>query len=139
MESGADDNNQLSDDDYFGDDEQLDDDEQFNDDDYSGDDEQFSQAEIEAIEVHKYHLSEKAGYDVGLEFAIKDWLQHHAVAWRGERLKNELQAQQDEIKKHKWIASEKAGCDLGDQAALDWVTRFAAQWRQHRNRQDNPE
>jgi len=132
MEPEADDYDQFPDGDDFVEDDQIADGQ-------CHDDDPFSPDELKAIEVHKYHLSEKAGYDVGLEFAIKDWLQHHAVAWRGERLKNELQAQQDEIKKHKWIASEKAGCDLGDQAALDWVIRFAAQWRQHRNRQSGSE
>jgi hypothetical protein len=133
MESEADDYDQFLDGDDFVEDDQI------ADADQSHDDDPFSPDELKAIEVHKYYLSEKMGYDVGMDCAIRDWLKHHAVAWRGERLKNELQAQQDEIKKHKWIASEKAGCDLGDQAALDWVIKFAAQWRQYRNRQSGSE
>jgi hypothetical protein len=34
-----------------------------------------------------------------------------------------------EIDRHKWIESEKAGKDLGAVAILDWVKRFAAQFR----------
>jgi hypothetical protein len=33
---------------------------------------------IAEIERHKYFLSEKAGYDVGWEFAEQDWLSNHA-------------------------------------------------------------
>ncbi len=32
---------------------------------------------IAEIERHKYFLSEKAGYDVGWEFAEQDWLSNH--------------------------------------------------------------
>jgi hypothetical protein len=32
-----------------------------------------SPEEIAEIERHKYFLSEEAGYDVGIEFAEKDW------------------------------------------------------------------
>lgn len=39
-------------------------------------------AELAEIERHKYLLSEKSGYDVGWEFAERDWDQHHAAQWR---------------------------------------------------------
>ncbi len=39
-------------------------------------------AQLKEIERHKYHLSEKAGKDVGWETAAKDWISHHASAWR---------------------------------------------------------
>lgn len=97
-------------------------------------DEQFTKAEFEAIEVHKYYLSEKAGYDVGMEVAVADWTQNHAPKWRSERLKKDLKVQVEEIKKHKWIESEKAGHDLGNQAAVEWVIKYAAPWREHRER-----
>jgi hypothetical protein len=38
--------------------------------------------EVAEIERHKYFLSEKAGYDVGWEFAEQDWLAHHAEQFR---------------------------------------------------------
>ncbi len=97
-------------------------------------DDELIPAEYEAIEVHKYFLSEKAGHNVGMEFAIVDWLNNHAVEWRAKRrFRADNHAQIREIKKHKWIESEKAGHDLGDQAALDWVIKYAADWRQYRN------
>ena len=39
-----------------------------------------SPAAVLEIERHKYFLSEKAGYDVGWEFAEQDWTSNHAVA-----------------------------------------------------------
>lgn len=41
---------------------------------------------------------------------------------------NELQLQ--EIERHKWIESEKAGRDLGEEAAMDWIHRYAAAFRE---------
>ena len=38
-----------------------------------------SPAAVLEIERHKYFLSEKAGYDVGWEFAEQDWTSNHAV------------------------------------------------------------
>jgi stress response protein YsnF len=95
--------------------------------------EQFSLAELHAIEVHKYYLSEKAGYDVGQDFAIKDWLANYAARWRYERLKKDLEEQLKEIEVYKWIESEKAGHDVGQQAAIDWICRFADDWRRKRD------
>ncbi len=95
-----------------------------------------SKAEICAIDQHKYFLSEKAGYDVGLECAVQDWLSHHAKAWREERLGRDLAAQQREIRIHKWLESEKAGRDLGMEAIQDWIYRFAAPWRRWREQQE---
>lgn len=37
-----------------------------------------TEAEIAQIEEHKYFLSEKAGYDVGWEFAEQDWRENVA-------------------------------------------------------------
>lgn len=95
--------------------------------------EQFSNAEWQAIDVHKYYLSENAGYDVGLECAIRDWLANYAARWRYERLKKDLEEQMREIERYKWIESEKAGRDLGQQAAMDWISRFADEWRRRRD------
>jgi hypothetical protein len=97
---------------------------------------QFTKAELKAISVHKYYLSEKAGHDVGLEFAIAHWLKYHAAAWREERLRNDLDAQRAEIQKHKWIESEKAGRDLGRHAVQDWIVRFAELWRQMHDQEE---
>jgi hypothetical protein len=87
--------------------------------------------ELKEINVHKYYLSEKAGCDVGLEFAIADWLAHHSKPWREKRMTREAQEQVQEIVKHKWCMSEQAGHDVGDQrAAIDWITKYARQWRE---------
>ncbi len=101
--------------------------------------EQFSKAEMRAIDVHKYYLSEKAGYDVGLECAIRDWLAHYAARWRYKRLKKDLEEQMREIEIYKWIESEKAGHDLGQQAAIDWICRFADEWRKRRDPEEYAE
>jgi hypothetical protein len=37
--------------------------------------------------------------------------------------------QVDEILAHKWIESEKAGRDLGNDAVLDWISKYAAEFR----------
>jgi hypothetical protein len=51
-----------------------------------------------------------------------------------QRVREEHQAkmladQREEILRHKWIESEKAQRDLGSEAVLDWIRRYAAQWR----------
>jgi len=51
-----------------------------------------------------------------------------------QRLREKLQAdmlaeEREEILRHKWIESEKAQRDLGAEAVLDWILRYAAQWR----------
>lgn len=38
-------------------------------------------------------------------------------------------AQIEEMQKHKWIESEKAGFDVGPAAYIDWVKKYAADWR----------
>jgi hypothetical protein len=89
----------------------------------------FSKAEQHAIDEHRYYLSERAGYDVGEENALRDWLTHHAHRWRQERLKKDMEEQKLEILKHKWIESERAGTDLGVDAIIDWIEKYAVQWR----------
>ena len=41
-----------------------------------------SPEETAEIQRHKYLLSEKAGHDVGWEFALQDWDSHHAQQFR---------------------------------------------------------
>ena len=38
--------------------------------------------EVAEIERHKYFLSEEAGYDVGWEFAEKDWEENYGTQFR---------------------------------------------------------
>jgi hypothetical protein len=43
------------------------------------------QAEREEILRHKWLESEKAGRDVGFEYALTDWNMKHRAAWRKHR------------------------------------------------------
>lgn len=43
------------------------------------------QAEREEILRHKWFESEKAGRDVGFEYALTDWNLKHRAAWRRHR------------------------------------------------------
>jgi hypothetical protein len=44
-------------------------------------------AEREEILKHKWIESEKAGYDVGFEKALLDWIVNHRATWRSSRHK----------------------------------------------------
>ena len=87
--------------------------------------------EINAILVHKWLLSERMGWDVGMEFAMEDFFINHAGSWRKKRLEEDLRAQKEEMIKHKWFLSERLGYDVGTTAAaIDWVCcGYAEQWR----------
>ena len=98
-------------------------------------DEAFSDDELAAIECHKYYLSEAAGCDVGEEYARENWRYHHSHRWRQQRLREDIAQQITEMRKHRWIESEKAGTDLGSQVEIEWIRKFAAQWRQWREQQ----
>lgn len=91
---------------------------------------QFSPAEWVCIQEHKYFMSEQCGYDVGMEEAIANWCQCHSAAWHQQRQQQMMELQRAEILRHKWIESEKASQDLGRDAALDWISKYAAQWRE---------
>ena len=43
------------------------------------------QAEREEILKHKWIESEKAGYDIGFERALTDWIIKHRAKWRKSR------------------------------------------------------
>ena len=43
------------------------------------------QAEREEILRHKWIESEKAGYDIGFERALTDWILKHRAKWRKSR------------------------------------------------------
>ena len=42
-------------------------------------------AEREEILKHKWIESEKAGCDVGFEYALTDWIINHRSRWKGDR------------------------------------------------------
>jgi len=47
-----------------------------------------------------------------------------------DRCQKFMEEQKHQMEIHKWIESEKAKRDLGDLPLLDWVTKFAAIFRQ---------
>ena len=49
-------------------------------------------AEREEILKHKWIESEKAGYDVGFEKALLDWLVGHRADWRRKRKEQQTSA-----------------------------------------------
>jgi hypothetical protein len=88
-----------------------------------------TEPELHAVELHRAELSQQKGYEVGFEEALNDWRAHHAQHWREARQAEMLAKQREEIQRHKWIESEKAHRDLGVDAILDWIRRYAPQWR----------
>ena len=86
-------------------------------------------AERRAMKRHWKRLCETWSKDVSYEEAMDDWLNHHAMAWREEHQRRVMERQQEEMKKHRWIESEKAKRDLGSTAYIDWIKKYAAQWR----------
>ena len=48
--------------------------------------------ELEEINRHKWIESEKAGYDIGFEHALMDWVMHHRAGWL--RYRQHVRAQQ---------------------------------------------
>lgn len=90
---------------------------------------ELTKAERRAVDVHKYFVSERYGYDVGFDFAYQDFLMHYYEAWHKRRHERMLSLEMNEIAKHVWIVSQKYGRDMGREAALDWVLNYAAEWR----------
>ncbi len=88
-----------------------------------------SKAEERAVERHRQALSEKAGHEVSFKDALADWLKNCACAWREGRQAKMLARQREEILRYKWIESEKAQRDVGKQPVVDWIRKYAAQWR----------
>ncbi len=97
---------------------------------------ELTEEELKAVDTHKYYLSQKMGYDVGIECALRDWIQNQSQKWRQERIKEELKEQFEEMLKYKWIESEKAGCDLGEKACLEWISKYAKQWREWKKKKN---
>lgn len=90
----------------------------------------FTPAERSEIDRHKYFLSEACGHDVGFEAAARDWITRHADEFRRRRQEHMLSLQREEIARHIWIESERNQCDMRREAALDWIKKYAASWRQ---------
>ena len=47
-------------------------------------------AERDEVLRHKWLESEKAGYDIGYERALVDWIMNHREKWRAQRRKQRV-------------------------------------------------
>jgi hypothetical protein len=87
------------------------------------------EAELRAINRHKYYLSQQQGEDIGFQVAAADWFTNYSEAWHQKRHSKMLEMQREEIKRFKWIESEREQRDLGRSAVEDWIHKHAAEWR----------
>jgi hypothetical protein len=87
------------------------------------------EAELRAINRHKYALSQQQGEEVGFQAAAEDWFSNYSEAWRQKRHVRMLEMQREEINRFKWIASERERRDLGRSAVEEWIHKHAAEWR----------
>jgi hypothetical protein len=88
-----------------------------------------SRAEQRAVDTHRESLKRQRGVEVEYDYALNDWMENHSSMWRARRCALALEKQREEINKHKWIMSEQACQDVGRDAVLDWISNYAAQWR----------
>jgi hypothetical protein len=91
---------------------------------------ELTRAEVRQVEIHKWYMSQRCGFDVGFETAKEDWLANHATVFWQRRHKVMMDLQREAINRHKWIVSEQCGCDQGRTAVLDWIAKYAATWRE---------
>jgi phosphotransferase system HPr (HPr) family protein len=90
-------------------------------------------SELQAIEEHKYYLSQRRSREVPIEEAIEDFVRSYAAAWRREKLRRDNLAQMQEIEKHKYFRSMAEGRDIGRAtAAEEWCRQYAHIWRGER-------
>ncbi len=68
---------------------------------------------------------------VTIEESVLCWEKGPAIGWRQDKMHVDGQRQVAEIRKHKFLLSQQAKNDVGwDDAALDWVSKHAARWRE---------
>jgi hypothetical protein len=53
------------------------------------------------------------------------------MSGRNRLERNSTNCRCKEILKHKWIKSEGEGRDLGDEAVLDWIKKYAHEFRRY--------
>ena len=92
-------------------------------------DSELSKAEQHQVSCHQLALAAEQGCAVSWEEASASWLEEHAAAWRQKRQSHMLDMQREEIARYRWIRSEEEHHDLGRQAAMEWVQKYAKQWR----------
>jgi phosphotransferase system HPr-like phosphotransfer protein len=90
-------------------------------------------AELRAIEVHKYYLSQQEGREVSLEEAIAGFFSDYEAEFRRKKCAQDTGEEVEEILRFKWIESEKEGHDIGEEkAAQEWIGRYGSIWRDTR-------
>lgn len=90
----------------------------------------YSLSERRAILVHKYFLGLELKHDPGLAAAIESWEQRITQGWHREKMRLDAEKQLAEIEKHKYLLSQQRGYNVGwEEAARDWITRYADVWR----------
>lgn len=90
-------------------------------------------AELNAIENHKYFLSEKKGREVSFDEAMIDFIDNYEAGFLYKKQVEDNQEQRQEIQKYKWIESEKEGHDIGStKAAMEWIEKYGSIWREER-------
>ena len=90
-------------------------------------------AELQAIEEHKYYMSQKRGGEVSIEEAVEDFLKCYAESWRREKMRRDAMDQIQEIERHQYLRSKEAGRDIGrNVAAEEWCDKYAHIWRRER-------
>jgi phosphotransferase system HPr (HPr) family protein len=90
-------------------------------------------AELQAIEEHKYFMSQQRGGEVSIEDAIEDFLKCYAESWRREKMRRDAAEQIQEMERHQYLRSKEAGRDIGRNAAAEeWCAKYAHIWRRER-------
>jgi phosphotransferase system HPr-like phosphotransfer protein len=90
-------------------------------------------SELNAIETHKYFLSEREGREVSFEEAMIDFIDNYEADFFCKKQVEDNQKQNQEILKYRWIESEKEGHDIGStKAAMEWIEKYGCIWREER-------
>ena len=90
-------------------------------------------AELQAVEEHKYYMSQRLNREVLIDEAIEDFLENYMPCWRCEKQQKDNRDQIREIERHKEDVSRAVGHEVDRTAvAIEWCERFARIWRSER-------
>ena len=88
-------------------------------------------SERRAILHFRSLISDQERPEIDLRRAVSLWEEGPASQWRKQKASRDGMQQADEIERHKYFLSQKQGFDVGrEAAAVDWVAKYAAKWRQ---------
>jgi hypothetical protein len=81
--------------------------------------------------VHRYFLGIEWRREPGVDETIRSWEDRYALEWRKRKMHRERVEQLAQIEHHRAMLSEARGSAVTwEEAAHDWVERFAARWRE---------